>query len=116
LQEVDVEVGGSRIEAGVLDPGSQIVAIRQDLAKEVGAKINEHVKIEMEGANGVTSWTLGCAENLLMRIGNVSFRIHAHVVHEAPFRLLLGRPCQSLLLSSLEEKPDGRVVVSIRDP
>jgi hypothetical protein len=116
LQEVDVEVGGSSIEAGVLDPGSQIVAICQDLAEEVGAKINERVKIEMEGANGVTSWTLGCAENLLMRIGNVSFRIHAHVVHEAPFRLLLGRPCQNLLLSNLEERPDGRVVVSIRDP
>ena len=88
-------MGGSRIEAGVLDPGSQIVAIRQDLAKEVGAKINEHVKIEMEGANGVTSWTVGCTENLLMRIRLSLLRIHAHIVPEAPFRLLLGRPCQS---------------------
>ncbi|KAI0282921.1 hypothetical protein BC826DRAFT_921197 [Russula brevipes] len=51
----------------------------------------------MEGANGA-SWTLGCIENLPMRISKVHFKIHAHVVCNAPFRLLLGRPCQNLLL------------------
>ncbi|KAI0281703.1 hypothetical protein BC826DRAFT_883731, partial [Russula brevipes] len=116
LQEVDVLVGGSALEAGVIDPGSQIVAIRQDLAEEIGAKFNQQAKVEMEGANGVTSWTLGCAEYLPMQIGNVSFKIHAHVVRDAPFRLLLGRPFHNLLLCRLEDRPDGRIEVSIRDP
>ena len=44
----------------------------------------------MEGANGVTNWTLGCAEYLAMHAGNVSFMVHTHVVARAPFRLLLG--------------------------
>lgn len=94
LQEIDVLVGGHSTVAGVIDPGSQIVAIRKDLAEEVAAHINPGVRLEMEGANGATNWTLGCAEHLAMQVGDVPFTLHAHVVEHAPFRLLLGRPFQ----------------------
>ncbi len=116
LQEIDIQVGGRNMEAGVIDPGSQIVAIRKDLADEVAAHINPRVRLEMEGANGATNWTLGCAEHLSMQVGNISFKLHAHVVEHAPFRLLLGRPFQRLLLCNLEDKPDGRVDITICDP
>ena len=115
LREIDVLVNNLRTEAGVLDQGSQIVVIREDLAKEVGAQINTQRTLRMEGANSSTSRTLGCAEDLSMRIGDVSFSLHAHVVRTAPFRLLLGRPFHHLLLCRLEDHPD-RVDVSIRDP
>jgi len=115
LREIDILVNNLRTEAGVLDQGSQIVVIREDLAKEVGAQINTQRTLRMEGANGSTSRTLGCAEDLNMRIGDVSFTIHAHVVRTAPFRLLLGRPFHHLLLCRLEDHPD-HVDVSIRDP
>ena len=115
LREVDILVNHHSTEAGVLDQGSQIVVIREDLANEVGAKINTRRTLRMEGANGSTSRTLGCAEDLEMQIGDVSFTMHAHVVRTAPFRLLLGRPFHHLLLCRLEDHPD-RVDVSIRDP
>jgi integrase-like protein/reverse transcriptase-like protein/aspartyl protease len=115
LREIDVLVNNLCTEAGILDQGSQIVVIREDLAKEVGARINTQLTLRMEGANGSTSRTLGCAEDLKMRIGDVSFTIHAHVIRTAPFRLLLGRPFHHLLLCRLEDHPD-RVDVSIRDP
>ena len=115
LREIDVVVNNLCTEAGVLDQGSQIVVIREDLAKEVGAQINTQRTLRMEGANGSTSRTLGCAEDLNMRISDISFTIHAHVVRSAPFRLLLGRPFHNLLLCRLEDHPDS-VDVSIRDP
>jgi hypothetical protein len=115
LREIDVLVNHCRTEAGVLDQGSQIVVIREDLANEVGAQINTRHTLRMEGANSSTSRTLGCAEDLEMQIGDVSFTIHAHIVRTAPFRLLLGRPFHHLLLCRLEDHPD-RVDVSIRDP
>ena len=116
LREIDVLINQSTFEAGVLDQGSQIVLIRQDLAQEAGVSINTAHQIDMEGANGTVSKTLGCAENLVMQVGDVPFEIHAHVVDHAPFRLLLGRPFHHLLLSRLEDHPDGRVDVSVRDP
>ena len=116
LREVDILINHTILEAGVLDQGSQIVLIRQDLALEAGANINTQHQIDMEGANGMVSKTLGCAENLIMQIGDVIFHIHAHVIEHAPFRLLLGRPFHHLLLCRLEDQPDGRVDVSVRDP
>jgi hypothetical protein len=46
--------------------------------------------MEMEAATGGTNWTLGCAEFLPMRIGDINFKIHVQVVKHAPFRLLCG--------------------------
>jgi hypothetical protein len=116
LREVDVVINGKIVDTGVLDQGSQIIAIRADLAKEVGVAINTKNCLEMEGANSSTSWTLGCAENLLMSIGSIKFQVHAYVVENAPFRLLLGRPFHNLLLSHLEDNTDGSVNLSIHDP
>ncbi|KAI9435904.1 hypothetical protein F5148DRAFT_989786, partial [Russula earlei] len=116
LQEVDITFTPDLTEPGVIDPGSQIVVIRQDLAREVNAKINYAQRLAMESANGLTSWTVGCAENLPMRIGDISFALHAYVVEQAPMRLLLGRPFQQLLLTRLEDFPNGKVELSICDP
>ena len=116
LREIDVEIGGKVIEAGVIDPGSQIVVMREDLAREAGVAINASRLLQMEGANGATNWTLGCAEYLPMRIGDLSFAVHAHVVERAPFRLLLGRPFQHALLCRIEDLPSGDVEVSVQDP
>ncbi len=116
LQEVNVEINGKTISASILNQGSQIIAMHADLAHEVGTLINPRRRLEMEGANSSTSWTLGCAENLSMRIGDVSFHVHAYVVENAPFRLLLGRPFHSLLLTKLEDNLDGSVNLTICKP
>ena len=116
LQEVDITLAGISSEPGVIDPGSQIVVIRQDLAQEIKAPVNLARRLEMEGANGVSNWTVGCTEYLPMRISDISFSLHAHVVEHAPFRLLLGRPFQHMLKAHLEDLPDGTFHMSICDP
>lgn len=115
LLEIDVLVNNHSTEAGVLSQGSPIVIIREDLANEVGARINTRRTVRIEDMNGNTSRTLGCAEDLDMRVGDVSFTIHAHVVRSAPSRLLLGWPFHHLL-SCRQEYHSDRVDVSIRDP
>src|SRR6266404_6189413 len=72
--------------------------------------------MEMEGVDSNTSWMLGCAEKLTMRISDVNFQVHAFIVESAPFRLLLGRPFHNLLLTKLEDHEDSSVSLSIRDP
>jgi hypothetical protein len=90
LREVDVIVNGLTVEAGVLDSGSQIIAIREDLAREVQAQINEDRQLEMEVASCGVSRTVGCTEYLPMQIGDIPFTVHTHVVKRALFCLLLG--------------------------
>ena len=98
LQELDVLVGGSVKIPAIFDTGLQIVVIRQDIIQSLGVYINTQQLIKMEGANGATNWTVGCAENLTLQVGDVSFKIHAHIVEDASFGLLLGRPFQQALL------------------
>ena len=85
LHEVDIRINSTVLEAGILDQSSQIVLIWKDLAQEAGACINTRHQIDMEGANGTVTKTLGCAENLSMQIGDIEFKIHTHVVDHAPF-------------------------------
>ena len=116
LQEVKVLVNKFSTENAVLNQGSQIVVIRADVAQACGAQLNTQHRIQMEGANGIRTWTLGCAEDLSLKIGVLSFVIHAHVLEGAPFRLLLGQPFYNLLLCKTEDCPDGGVNLTLHDP
>ena len=115
LQELDVLVNGSIRVPAILDTGLQIVVIRHDIVQALGVPINYQRLIEMEGANGATNWTVGCAENLPLQVGDVVVKVHAHVVEHATFGLLLGRPFQQATLCRIEDTPSGEVEVSMRD-
>ena len=53
----------------------------------------------MEGTNGIHTWTLGCAEDLQIQLGDLSFVIHAHVLEGALFHLLFGQPFYTLWMA-----------------
>jgi len=72
--------------------------------------------IEMEGANSAMNWTVECVEFLTMQVGNVPFKVHAHVIENANFSLLFDHPFQQVLLCHFEDLPEGEVEVSICDP
>jgi hypothetical protein len=80
LVEIDVAFSSGATVSSVLDSGSQIVVIREDLAQQVGAKINTHRIVEVEGANGGRCRTVGCAEHLPLQVGDALLKVHAHVI------------------------------------
>jgi len=116
LQELDVLVGNTLNVPAIYDTGSQIVVIRKDIVQSLGIHINTQQLIEMEGANGATNWTVGCAENLSLQVGDVPFKIHAHVIENVSFGILFGRPFQQALLCRFEDLPGGKVELSVRNP
>jgi len=116
LQEVNVLVNCSAKVPAILDTGSQITVIWQDIVQALGAHVNHQCLIEMEGANSATNWTVGCAKNLTLQVGNISFKVHTHVVEQASFGLLLGCPFQQAALCHFKDLPSGEVEVSVRDP
>ena len=116
LWEINVLVNGFTVESAIIDQGSQIVAMQADVAHACGAHINTNNQIEMEGANGIKTWTLGCAEDLCMKIGELTFTMHAHVLDDAPFCLLFGQPFYSLLLCHTEDHSDSSVTLTVHDP
>jgi len=98
LQELDVLVNSSIKVPAILDTGSQIIVIQLDIMQSLRVKINHQCLIEMEGVNSATNWMVGCTEGLTLQVGDVTFKIHAHIVEQVSFGLLLGRPFQQAAL------------------
>jgi len=116
LLELDALVNTSIKTPAILDTGSQIVVIWRDIVQSLRVPINNQRLIEMEGANSATNWTVGCAKNLPLQVGDVTIKVHMHVVKHASFSLLLGRPFQKSALLRFEDLPSGKIEVSVRDP
>jgi len=116
LQELNVLVGNSINVPAIYNTGSQIVVIRKDIIQSLSIHINTQQLIKIEGANSTTNWMVGCAENLSLQVGDVPFKIHAHVVKNAFFGILFGHPFQQALLCQFEDLPGGKVELSVHDP
>jgi len=116
LLELDVLVDSGFKSPTILDTGSQIIVIQHDIVQSLGFPINCQRLIEMEGVNSATNWTVGCAKNLPMQVGNVTIKVHMHVVEHTSFGLLLGQPFQKAALLQFEDLPNGEVEVSVRNP
>src|ERR1700678_2154478 len=115
LRELKVVINGVKEEFGLLDGGSEIVLMREDLWKEVKAPVNTSRKMRMEAANGSMAELLGCAEMLEIDVEGLKTWAHAFIVPTAPYRLLLGRPWHHLVRLSQEETEET-VLATIHDP
>ncbi|KIK32844.1 hypothetical protein CY34DRAFT_50472, partial [Suillus luteus UH-Slu-Lm8-n1] len=115
LRELRVTLNGTHSELGLLDEGSEIVVIQEDVWKETKAPMNASVRMRMQTANGGSQDMKGCIEMLEIDVEGIKTWAHAYVVPDAPYRLLLGRPWQRLVRLSKAEDSDG-VKITIRDP
>ena len=101
---------------GLLDEGSEIVIVREDLCKELGLEVSKKRRMTMQTANGEKEEMQGCVEYLKLEIGGVKTYAHAFVVQIAPYQLLLGRPWQKGVKLGKIKQVDGSVKVEILDP
>ena len=62
LREMKVTLNGVHEELALLDEGSEIVIIREDIWHKSQAAINPHIRMHMKTANGGTQDMPGCVE------------------------------------------------------
>ena len=77
---------------GLLDEGSEIVIVQENLYKELGLKVNKKRRMTMQTANGGKEEMQGCVEYLELKVGGVKTYAYAFVVQIVLYQLLLGRP------------------------
>ncbi len=76
----------------VLDGGSEIIAMNKGLWQRLGIHLRPDHKITMESANSQTDSTTGLIEDLKFSIAGLEIYLKVHVVENAPFDILMGRP------------------------
>ena len=116
LREIEVVVMGRCRKWGLLDEGSEVVIVRENLCNEMGLVVNRERKMTMQTANGEKEGMLGCVEYLELEVEGVRTYAHAFMVQSAPYWLLLERPWQKGVKLGKIERVDGSVEVEISDP
>ena len=109
-------VGTGQSILGVLDSGSEIVAMPKWVWEDLGLPVRSDHVMTMSNANTSTESTLGIVENLRLDFGAGKICLQVQVVLRANFDLLLGQPFHCLLSASTEDFPDGSQTITLCDP
>ena len=116
LRTLMMEIDG-RIEVeSIIDPGCQIIALSEAICHNLGLSYDPTVQLNMQSANGEVDRSLGLARNVPCRIGPITLFLQMHVIREAAYDVLLGRPFDVLTESVVRNYEDENQTITIRDP
>ena len=76
----------------VIDPGSQIIAMSEDVCHDMGVLYDPTITLHMQLANGDVDKSLGLARNVPCRLGAVTLYLQIHIIRSPAYDILLGRP------------------------
>ncbi|KAF7800245.1 hypothetical protein EIP86_011492 [Pleurotus ostreatoroseus] len=116
LRTLVARVHGRGTVECILDPGCQIVAMSERTANRLGVAYNPQVILNMQSANGQVNRSLGIAENVPFEFHGVTLYMQVHVIREAAYEVLLGRPFDEITKSVVTTLPEGGQSVTIRCP
>ena len=110
-------INHAREEESILDNGSQVCSASEEVAKALGISWDPEMRIGLQSSNRSTATTLGLARNVPIYCGNdVVAYVQLHIVANAAYKVLLGRPFMSAMSAISVNSPDGTEILTLRDP
>ena len=92
LRAIHPLVDHQRHVEAILDPGSQIIAMAEDVCFDLGLAYDPTIVLNMQSANGEVDQSLGLARNVPIQIGDMTLYIQVHIIRSPAYDILLGRP------------------------
>ena len=100
----------------LLDPGSQIVSMSKAVSIMLGVNWDPDITVQMQSANNTLEKTLGLAKNVPFLFGTITVYLQVHVVENAAYKVLLGRPFDIVTESIVKNAKDGSQSLTLTDP
>lgn len=100
----------------VIDPGSQIVSMSEATCHALGLHYDPSIILNMQSANGTVDSSLGLARNVPFRIGDIVIYLQVHVIREAAYDILLGRPFDVLTASVIRNYHNEDQTITLHCP
>ena len=117
LRSIFVWINGKGLVEATSDGGAQIVAINEKLCNELNIPYDPTQRISMVSANGTLDESLGLARDVAVEfLGGITAYFQMHVVRNAPYDILLGRPFEALLSVKSNNSTDGKQTLHITCP
>ncbi|EED80705.1 predicted protein [Postia placenta Mad-698-R] len=100
----------------IVDPGSQIVTMSEEVCLGLNLLFDPTIQLNMQSANGEVDRSLGLIRNVPFRIGEIVLYLQAHVIRNAAYDILLGRPFDVLTQSVVKNFADENQTITILCP
>lgn len=100
----------------ILDPGCQVVACSEAVCHELGLSYDPSVVLHMQSTNGEVDRSLGLARNVPFVIGDMTLFLQVHVVRQAAYDMLLGRPFDVLAFSIVRNYKNEDQTITLHCP
>ena len=107
--------GIGEVEA-LLDGGSQIVSMSKAVAVELEIPWDPDITVQMQSANRALEQTLGLAKNVPFLFGHITVYLQVHVIGKPAYKVLLGRPFDTITESVVKNDRDGGQSLTLTDP
>ena len=115
LRSVYPLVNGVGEVESLLDPGSQVVSMSKEVATKLQLPWDPDIIVHMESANKTLERTLGLAKNVSFVFGPITVYLQVHVIRNAAYRVLLGRPFDTITESEVKNSKDGSQSLTLTD-
>ena len=116
LRCLDVLMEGNVTTNCILDQGCQIIAISKAVWEALGVPVLNERQISMTAANGTVERSIGLIPRLKLQFGPVEMVVQAHVMNNAPFNVLLGRPFFQAGRCRTTDFANGEQHITLTDP
>jgi hypothetical protein len=115
LRTVYPLINGVGEEESLLDPGSQIVSMSREVARTLQIPWDPDIIVHMESANKSLEKTLGLAKNVPFVFGPITVYLQVHVIEKVAYKVLLGRPFDTITESEVKNSKDGSQSLTLTD-
>jgi hypothetical protein len=99
----------------LLDAGSQIVSMSKEVATALQVTWDPDIIVHMESANKALERTLGLAKNVPFVFGPITVYLQVHVIEKVAYKVLLGRPFDTITESEVKNSRDGSQSLTLTD-
>jgi len=109
-------VDNSQKHECILDPGSQVIAMSEEICHTVGLSYDPGLRIRLVSANATLDYTLGLARNVPFQLGKITVYLQVHIVRKPSYGILLGRPFDIVTQSVVRNFANADQTITIFDP
>ncbi|KAG6882630.1 hypothetical protein C0995_014237, partial [Termitomyces sp. Mi166 len=99
LRAIMAVIDGKEEVECIVDSGSQIVSMSEEIAHHLGLVYDPTVMLNMQSANGAIDQSRGLARNVPCTIAGLTIYLQVHVISQPAYDILLGKPFDVLTCS-----------------
>lgn len=100
----------------IIDPGSQITAMSEDVCHALHLPYDPTIVVNMQSANGEVDKSLGLVRNVPFCVADIVLYLQVHVIRNAAYDILLGRPFDVLTRSVVKNFSNAEQTLTIVCP